>query len=88
MTGQPIFLKSRRMPISGAVALLLILTAVLLAAGCVGQAGNEKNASGNLTPQNPVTVSIRPSPHLLRTTITSYPGSIPDTIVDNVSIHS
>jgi len=75
---QPVFLKTRRTHVCGEIILLLTLAAMLVAAGCSGeQAGNEKNASGNLTLQNLGMVTVRPTHAVLRTTITSYSGSIP-----------
>jgi hypothetical protein len=52
---------------------------MLLAAGCVGQPGNDENVSGNLTPQNPGIVAWH-------TTITPDPSAtaMPDLTIKNI----
>lgn len=65
-----------------------VLIVLLLAAGCAGQqAGNGKNASGNLTLQNPGKVPLKPTLTLNSLpTVTSYAGAMPDTMVSNIRI--
>jgi hypothetical protein len=79
MTRRRIFLKSRKNSLCAVLTFCIALTAMLLAVGCVGQPGDDKNVSGNLTLQNPGIVP-------LHTTLTQDPSAtaMPDLTIDNI----
>ena len=84
MTARPIVPESRRRPVCAAVALVLVMVAVLLAAGCIGQAVNEKTTSGTPNQQFPTTAATIPTPTRSPGSVTLSTESEPEYIVNNI----